>query len=149
MKSNDKGITLISLMVIVIVLLIIASISLSMGINDQEKTTTSVVKSELLMVQNAILQRKIRNDSTKTDYEELPGEKISKEEVQELLKKKDDSLVLKGKDDEYKQLDSQSLKQLGITNDVDTYIVNYNTGEVINKTQFENFEEILYVYSVE
>ena len=101
------------------------------------------------MVQNAILQRKIRNDSTKTDYEELPGEKISKEEVQELLKKKDDSLVLKGKDDEYKQLDSQSLKQLGITNDVDTYIVNYNTGEVINKTQFENFEEILYVYSVE
>ena len=42
------------------------------------------------------------------------------------------------------------LENLGITDEKDIYIVNYKTGEVINKTQkVTNKGKALYVYSVE
>ena len=97
------------------------------------------------MVQHAVLQRKTQTDLTKTEYDDLPGTNISKSEVQSIANNVD----LKGEDGDYKQLDTSALKELGITNTEDTYIVNYKTGEVINKDKFDTFDKKLYIYSKE
>lgn len=144
MKKTEKGITLVSLVIIVILLLIISGITFFELNRNTENTGSNIAESELKMVQNVILQIKTESDLTRTNYSELPGSDISKEEVQNIAK----GIPLKGEEWEYKLLDKQALQGIGITNTEDTYIVNYNTGEVINKDRFNEFEKPLYIYSV-
>ena len=142
---EEKGITLVALMALVTVLIIISGVALG-EINKSNKDTKSdVFESEIRVVQNAVLQRKTEADLTKIDYDELPGQEIKKSEVQNIAK----GINLKGYDGEYKILDPEELQKLGITNTEDTYIVNYNTGEVINKDKFDMFDEKLYIYATE
>ncbi len=147
MKKNEKGITLISLVVIIILLMILATVSIGIVVKNNKDSKVNVFQSEIRMVQNAVLQRKTRAEITNTDYSELPGINIQKTEVQKILDKA--GLVLKGEEGEYKLLDKSSLEELSITNCTDEYIVNYKTGEVINKNKFDTFDEPLYVYSVD
>ena len=69
------------------------------------------------------------------------GKPISNNEIQQELV----DVNLKGKDGEYKILDESNLNELGISNTQDTYIVNYKTGEVINRTNYNSFERKLYL----
>lgn len=146
-KENEKGITLVSLIVLLVVLAVLSIVSISAVVINQRETKIDTFKSELIMVKNAVLQRKTLVDTTKTDYEELPGTEISKNEVDKIVKKK--NITLKGNDGDYKLLNAGELEKLGITNTEDEYIVNYQTGEVINKDKFDMFDEALYIYSVE
>ena len=144
MKKDEKGITLVAIVIMIILLLIIAGITFS-GINrNTENTASQVAESELKMVQNAVLQVKTKSSLTRTNYADLPGSDISKEEVQNIAK----GIPLKGEEWEYKLLDKEALQEIGVTNTEDTYIVNYNTGEAINKDKFNEFEKPLYIYSV-
>ena len=145
--KNDRGITLISLIILLTVMAILVSVSISAVVINQKETKIDTFKSELIMVKNAALQRKTLIDTTSTDYEELPGTEISKKEVEKVVRKK--NITLKGNDGDYKLLNSGELEKLGITNTEDEYIVNYQTGEVINKDKFDMFDEALYIYSVE
>ena len=144
MKRED-GITLIALIMTIIIIMILATACISGVILSNKESKSGVAKTELTMVQNAILQRKTQADLTKVDYEDLPGRNISKSEVQQIAK----DVNLKGDDGDYKLLDQNSFKELGITNVTDSYIVNYETGEVINKDKFNMYDEQLYVYGVE
>ena len=144
MKKGEKGITLVSIVIIILLLLIIAGITFS-GISINTKNAArEVAESELKMVQNVVLQIKTESYLTRKNYSELPGKDILKEEVQNVAK----GVLLKVEEGEYKLLDKQALQEIGITNTEDTYIVNYNTGEVINKDRFKEFEKPLYIYSV-
>ena len=145
--KNEKGITLVSLLVLLIILALLSVVSISAVVINQKETKIDTFKSELIMVKNAILERKTLADTTRTTYEELPGTEISKSEVEQIVKGK--NVTLKGEDGDYKLLNASSLDELGITNTVDEYIVNYKTGEVINKDKFDMFDEALYTYSVE
>ncbi len=145
MKSNERGITLITLVAFIAALAILAGITFGALSRNKDDTKLNVAESELKMVQNAILQRKTEADLTKTNYEDLPGEQISKNEVQEIVKEK----TLKGIDGEYKKLNKKNLEELGITNTENTYIVNYNTGEVIDKDRYATFGDKMYIYSVD
>ena len=59
-----------------------------------------------------------------------------------------EDITLKGK--EYKELSISDLEKLGVTNEEDTFIVNYKTGEVINATKkVTESGKALYVYSRE
>ena len=144
MKKDEKGITLVAIVIMIVLLLIIAGITFSGISTNTENAASQVAESELKMVQNVVLQIKTESDLTRTNYSELPGNDISKEEVQNVAK----GVQLKGEEWEYKLLDKQALQEIGITNTEDTYIVNYNTGEVINKDKFSEFEKPLYIYSV-
>ena len=141
--KNEKGITLVALVGLVAVLVILAGVTLGELGRNKKETKSDVAKSELMMVQNAVLQRKTQGNLTSADYEELPGKNISKSEVQGIAK----DVTLSGNDGEYKLLEKDDLEQLGITNTKDSYIVNYNTGEVLNKTRYNEFDEPLYVTS--
>ncbi len=100
------------------------------------------------MVQHALLERYTKSQLTK---EELPGTNIEIEEVKKIIEEINNqtksNIELKGKDTEYKELSKQDLENLGITNEKDTFIVNYKTGEVINKTKkMTKSNKALYVY---
>ena len=75
---------------------------------------------------------------------------IEKSEVQLIIDEinsiSGENITLKGT--EYKKLSKDDLEKLGITGEEDTFIVNYNTGEVINETlKVTKSEKALYIYS--
>ena len=107
MKRED-GITLIALIMTIIIIMILATACISGVILSNKESKSGVAKTELTMVQNAILQRKTQADLTKVDYEDLPGRNISKSEVQQIAK----DVNLKGDDGDYKLLDKIVLKSL-------------------------------------
>lgn len=149
--KNEKGITLVVLVIMVALLLIISGISITGGIRGQDTTKESVQFSELNMIQHAILERYTKAQLTK---ETLPGKNISLSEVQKVIDEinniSSQNIELKGKEDEYKELTKEDLEKLEINKNkgTDTYIVNYNTGEVINKTQkVTKTNKALYIYA--
>lgn len=132
MKEN-KGITLIALVLTIIIMLIIAGISISGTIKVKDEAEESVQISSLEIVQHTILERYTKSKLTK---EELPGNPVTTSQVQEIINeinnKSGENITLKGT--EYYELTKKNLEKLGITGEENIYIVNYSTGEVINKT---------------
>ncbi len=147
---KNKGITMVALVITIIILLILAGISVTGVIRGIDETNESTQISQLEMVQHALLERKTKAQFTKE--EELPGTEISKENLKKVLneikEKTNQEIILKGKIQDYKELNTTDLENLGISKDNDTYIVNYKTGEVINKTKLTTKSgKILYTYS--
>ncbi len=156
-RKNQEGITLIALTITIIVLLILAGITINMGTSNIKDSKENALLTELGMVQNAILQRKTKVDLTDEEY---PGEVITSTSVdldqiiqdinankaaeEEMVDRKDDN------DEDYYLLTNTNngLADLGITNSEDEYIVNYETGEVINyTTKVTGSGKPLYIYA--
>ena len=144
---ENKGITLVALVISIIVLLIISGISITGSLHGDKESKSAEQISELNIIQHAILERYTRVQLTK---EELPGTTITKADVQEVIddinNKSGEHIQLKGT--EYKELNKSDLETLGINGEKNIFIVNYKTGEVINKTaRVTNLNEALYIYS--
>ncbi len=134
--TKDTGITIVALVITIIVLLILSGISVTGVIRGIDETNESSQISQLEMVQHALLERKTKADLTK---EELPGKNVNYTEVQNLINEinaqTSSNITLRGNKEDYKELSTADLKKLGIEKEDNIYIVNYKTGEVINKTQ--------------
>lgn len=146
-NKNNKGITIVALILTVVLLIIIAGVSVGIGDNAVETTVEADLISELNMVQHAILERYTKASLTK---ETLPGIDIALSDVETIIltinDKTGNNIELKGKN--YKLLDKVALKSLRFSNIKDEYIVNYKTGEVINKTQLVTSSgKALYIYA--
>lgn len=144
---ENKGITLVALVITIIVLIIISGISITGTVKNQKEAQENVQITELTMIQHAVLERYTKAQLTK---EQLPGAKIDKQQVETIVNEINTTagtnINLKGT--EYFQLNNEDLKKIGITGKEDIYIVNYKTGEVINKTvKVTNSGEALYIYS--
>lgn len=144
---KNKGITLVALTITIIILLIISGISISGTIRGVKETDDSTKISELTIVQHAVLERYTKSKYTK---ETLPGTEVDISEVQKIVNEinsnSTDNITLKGT--EYKRLSIEDLENLGITDEEDSYIVNYNTGEVMNEsTKVTESGRALYIYS--
>lgn len=121
---SNRGIALIALVVTVIVMSIIAGISINYGFNLIEKSNSNKLKSELLIVQQAVRKQYLKYDTVK-DINILKGERIY--DVSSYANKL--GITLNGN---YYYLNSNSLSAIGVTDAEDEYIVDYETGEVIN-----------------
>lgn len=144
---KNEGITIITLVITIIVLLIISGISITGTIRGDKEAEEATQISELNMIQHAILERYTKAQLTK---ETLPGTVIEKAQVQTIIDEinsiSGESITLKGT--EYKELSIADLEKLGITQEDNIFIVNYKTGEVINKTlKVTNSGKALYIYS--
>lgn len=144
---KNEGITMVTLVTTIIVLLIISGISITGTIRGYKETEEATQISELNMIQHAILER---YTETKITKENLPGTPIEKTQVQVIIDEMNsdsgESIILKGT--EYKELSIDDLKKLGITKEDNIFIVNYQTGEVINKTlKVTKSGKALYTYS--
>ena len=138
---KNKGITMVALVITIIILLILAGISVTGVIRGIDETNESSAISQLEMVQHALLERKTKADLTKADLtkETLPGTTADYTELQNLINEintmSSANITLRGNKEDYKELSTADLKELGIEKETNTFIVNYKTGEVINKTQ--------------
>ena len=134
---KNKGITMVALVITIIILLILAGISVTGVIRGIDETNESTQISQLEMVQHALLERKTKADLTK-EKETLPGTTADYTELQNLINeintKSSANITLRGNKEDYKELSTADLNELGIEKETNTFIVNYKTGEVINKT---------------
>ncbi len=152
--NRKNGVTLISLVITIVVILILASITIYTGTANIRETKDSVAKTELQLVQQVILEKYAKYNLT-NDETLLVGEKITNfddidEVIQQIKDKTGITIELKDPNIEnYYLLNMDSLATMGITNTEDEYIINYKTGEVINKTKLSTgkSKEPLYLYS--
>lgn len=133
---NEKGITLVALVITIIILIIIAGISIKSAVKDSAGAGESIKITELQIVSNALVQTNTKLKIAK----EKPGSKYGDaielymyDEINNILKP--DEIKLKGEAKDYIiMLPDGGLKTIGIDNAKDTYIVNFKTGEVFNYT---------------
>ena len=157
--NKEKGITLLALVVTIIMLIILASTIVNIGQNKIKESEENAKLSELGIVQNAILQRKTKADLTDEDY---PGETIIEaninlektiEEINNNRASGEEEIIKKDDDNSnyyFLSTENGGLEELGITNSEDAYIVNYETGEVINyTTKLTETGKPLYIYARE
>lgn len=155
--KENKGVTLIALVVTIIVLIMLAGIAINFGVDNLNQTRDNKPLTELGMVQNAVLQRKTKADLTK---ETLPGEIMASADVEQevadinsqVTGEGNEQITLKGDHNQYYLLteDNGGLKDIGIKGTTDEYIVNYETGEVINKTRKVTSDgKAIYIYAKE
>ena len=170
MIRNEKGITLVILVITVIVLMIIALVSINLGGDTIEEVKEKKNVTELSTVQQAIFQQFALLESYLEDGiiaevqtedvimredvnrpELLLGLRIVDEETldeygfTEYVKKYTDTMTF---EEFYYLLDEEDLNELGIKKDEKiendfSYIVNYSTGEVfdiVNKTYIKAYE---------
>ena len=157
--KNEKGITLLALVITMIILMILVGITINIGKNGITESREDTMLSELGIVQNAILQRKTKADLTGENY---PGETITEaninleetiEEINNNRTSGEEEISRKDRDDShyyFLSTENGGLEELGITNSEDAYIVNYETGEVINyTTKLTGTGKPLYIYAKE
>ena len=157
--KNEKGITLLALVITMIILMILVGITINIGKNGITESREDAMLSELGIVQNAILQRKTKADLTGENY---PGETITEaninleetiEEINNNRTSGEEEISRKDRDDShyyFLSTENEGLEELGITNSEDAYIVNYETGEVINyTTKLTGTGRPLYIYADE
>lgn len=155
-KKNEQAITLIALVITIVVMLILAGITINMGLQGVDEAKDNKLISELGMVNHALLERKTKASLTHEEYPGTPYTDFSEINtiIGEINSQNTESKTITLKDTEnpenYYLLDKTALKQLGVTDTEDEYIVNYETGEVINKTQkVTPSGKALYMYSVD
>ncbi len=145
--KKNQGITLISLAVTIAVLLLLITVTLNIGTKSVRESEDKLKLAELDIVQQAVLQQYSKAKTAEqlgilaTETDKKPhffvGSRI--ENTNAILQPIKDLLVIKeGQkyyEDYFYQLSTSDLKTLGITDSEDTYIVNYQTGEVYNATK--------------
>ncbi len=164
--NNNKGITLMALIITIIVLSILTAIGIGSATGMKGSITQSkevISTTELSKIQQAILENYVKYKQLNQERF-LKGDKITFDEANKEFKKLgvDESQKLKvasydgvdGTDPSlfYYKLDKMHLKELGLQNinDDDMYIVNYSSGEVFNITQKKSINgTILYIYGKE
>ena len=139
--KNESGVTLIALVTTIIIMLILAGITINIGSENITRSADNRMKSELGIVQHAILQRYTKAELT---GETLPG-KVATDRIAEMEK------IITKKDSEtsnYYIIDHTNANELGLSNIEYEYIVNYKTGEVFNLTKkTTSTGEALYIYA--
>lgn len=134
--NKEKGITIVALVITIVVLLILSAVSINMGIQGIQSVQDSKLTAELEMVQHAVLEQYTKYKTTK-DSSYLVGNKITNVEANSFANEMGVNLVnipntYSNKD--YYKLDKESLKDMGIKDSNDEYIINYISGEVMNIT---------------
>ena len=127
---NEKGVTLVALIITIIILLILAGVSITIGSFSIDNYKNKTLESEIRMVQTAVMSQYEKYIAIK-DASLLVGEQCSESgDINAITK-------------EYNLLEPEDLEKIGMENPKDTYIVNYKTGEVINKTSTKSDGTIL------
>lgn len=162
--KNNKGITLMALIITIIVLSIItvigigASTGMRGNINESKEAMTT---TELSKIQQAVLENYVKYKQMNQERF-LKGEKISYDDALEEFnqlgldsnqKLKVASYNITTDTDPslfYYELNKMHLKEMGLQNinNDDKYIVNYSSGEVFNITKKKTSSgTVLYVYA--
>lgn len=131
MIKNNKGITLIILVITVIVMSIIAGATIYSGTKEIEKSTENKQLSELKIVNQAVYEAYAHYNKTK-DSTYIVGEALNQNEIDSLISKLGINLIeIPNTYDNllrcYYRLTPITLENIGIYKSKDSYVVNYLT----------------------
>ena len=137
--KNNKGITLVALVITIIILLILASITVYMGTDSIKDSKENILLTEVRMVQHAALERYTQESLMNSNI--LPGTPYSsmdeiKNDITELSSEEKLTNLLNNNQtpSDYYYLETADLEEMQITNTEDSYIINYKLGLPINVT---------------
>lgn len=137
--KNNKGITLVALVITIIILLILASITVYMGTDSIKDSKENILLTEVRMVQHAALERYTQESLMNSNI--LPGTPYSsmdeiKNDITELSSEEKLTNLLNNNQtpSDYYYLETADLEEMQITNTEDSYIINYKLGLAINVT---------------
>lgn len=146
-KINQKGITLLSLVITIIVLLVIGSVTIYTGSNIIKKASLQTINTNMMLIQAKVKtiseQAKFNKDTSKYKGTKV-SEVIDNEKIEELVTNK----VIEETEKSY-LLSQEDLNQMGLekVKVEDGYVVNYETDEVIYVKGFEANGELHYKLS--
>ena len=156
---DNKGITLIVLIITIIVILIIAGISISGAINGIDESSENRLIAEMEKVQHAVTQRYSKFELTK-DASILVGTNVDLSSLTGVpntinwkvfqVKTEENDLTLPER--RYYRLSKSDLENLGLTGDYrnSSYVVNYYSGEVYDETEKQTASgRVLYKTAIE
>jgi len=126
--GQNKGITIIALIITVVIMCMLASVTIVVGHNWRQKSKSTKLQSELMIVQQAVGERYMKYLTTK-DSSILVGDNSKTTRY---------SIINVTLDSDYYELSQSDMEDLNLINITDVYIVNYKTQEVINKTQIND-----------
>ncbi len=133
---NEKGITLIALALTIAIAIIIAGVSITIATIDKKEMDERISTTELSMVGEAVLETRTKYELVNEEAKNI-GDQISEtmyKEIDEILQHEGLQLI-EAMEQYVVLIPGIGLKTLGITNTQDTYVVNFNTGEVFNYTK--------------
>ena len=140
--KQEKGITIIALVLVVILLMILAGIAIGIGDANVDSALDAKLQGELQMVQHAVLEQYVKYKTTLNEnyiigrsYEDQIQNFMNKNYGGETLTLKD-SNERQEKYKKYYYLTNGDLENIGIKESEYSYIVNYYTGEVMNADKF-------------
>ena len=70
---NEKGITLISLIITIIITIIISGVTITASLQNFNQTNKDKEQAELVIIGNAMLQTKVKYEIAKESLNNLPG----------------------------------------------------------------------------
>lgn len=141
--KNEKGITLISLVITIIVLIILASVTTYAGLNSirTSKLTRFRQELELMQAQVNLLYEKYKDEETITIGKDISQADSTK------VENAFNSLGSQVTQADYRYFDVDTLKDLGIEGIEEEYLVNIKTRDVISLDGFK-YEGAMY-YTLE
>lgn len=126
---NQKGITLVSLIITIIVLLIIAGITTTAGIESIQTAKRTSMITELEIIQekvNTIYEKRATNIEDKQYYDAL-GQDILVVEPSKLTK-----ALQETSQEGYRYFSKEDLKKLDLDNITQDVIINFDTRDVVS-----------------
>lgn len=144
--KQEKGVTLIILIIVVVSLMILAAVSINMGTFNVDSTLDSKLEGELKMVQYAVFQQYAKYKTTLDESNIITGSEgitYNNEEITDFMNEKYNKTpvyTVKENDEKYKKyylLSKKDLVNIGIQDSEYSYIINYYTGEVMNADKFK------------
>ena len=167
--KNNKGITLMSLIVTAIVLIILAGVSFMLGTDSIETSKTYILESSVKIVATAVVQQRGTMESLKinnvplsedqpesyvgTPIDSFGDIRTNKLNSNQVLRLKNSIINFDSEtgsykernsyDDLYYRVSGDDFTKLGISNEGSAYIVNYKTGEVYNETIQATGDEVV------
>lgn len=171
MIKNEKGVTMIILIVTILLLLILAGVGVTAGIGNIGFVTDDKLEIELGIVRQAVTEQygkalavgktQVTPDNSDvsfwlgeriTDFSniQLPEEAtITKTAPTEAFYEMARHYAPVYQEDFYYRLTPEDLSSIGIGNAKATYVVNYSTGEIYNETQKVNRQsKLLYLPAI-
>ena len=126
MIKNEKGVTLVALIITIIVMIILASITIAASSNLNKESQVKNLKTNMLLIQAKA--EEIYNKKEYGEIEELPGDNVTDSGILS---------ALGGDSENTRQLKKGGAYPEGLKVDSDDFYVNYKKGEVYSKTGFE------------
>ncbi|MCX4302448.1 MAG: hypothetical protein OSJ66_00320 [Clostridia bacterium] len=150
--KNEKGITLVALILTIIITIMIAGITINLGMDSINSTRDRKLQAELEMVGQATITEYskamelgyIKEGSTQIPQNFIGTPTSNPEALPTGTWALSDSEAVGYKS--YFVLNPQALEKLEILNSNHTYIINYYTGEVFNQTKQKSSQgQTLYI----